>query len=210
MKLAVLSESSADEAAIRILADGLLGRPSERADLPELRHRGWPSVRGVLPAVIKNLHYGYFADALVVVVDSDHTPPHRRDHDASSPIAQKCRLCQLQKTVDETMQKLKPIKNRTPLRIGLGLAMPSLEAWLRCGHDPQVTEAAWIVALQSLKFPYDVRRLKTAIYGTDSPHLQLETECMEREALRLVQDIENLQNWFPNGFGVLADTVRSW
>ena len=40
MKVAVLSESPADEAAIRILIDGILGRPTQPADMPPIRTRG--------------------------------------------------------------------------------------------------------------------------------------------------------------------------
>ena len=40
MKVAVLSESPADEAAIRILIDGILGRPTQSADMPPIRTRG--------------------------------------------------------------------------------------------------------------------------------------------------------------------------
>jgi hypothetical protein len=210
MKLAVFSESPADEAAIRILTDGLLGRPTEPADLPSLRTRGWPSVRNVLPTVIKHLHYGFYADALVVVVDSDLSPVHLPEHDLARVAPEQCRLCQLRKVVNETLPILRPVKNRAPLRVGLGLAVPSLEAWLRCGHDPHVTEAAWIVALQSQQFPYDVRRLKEAVYGIDSPDLALETECMTREASRLAQELSALGKSFPNGFGGLASAVGGW
>jgi hypothetical protein len=88
--------------------------------------------------------------------------------------------------------------------------VPSLEAWLRCGRDPGVTEAAWIVALQSRKYPYDVRRLKEAIYGTHRPDLPLETRRMTEEAARLASDLGALETWFPNGFGPFAAEVRAW
>jgi hypothetical protein len=210
MRLAVFSESPADEAAIRILTDGLLGRPTEAADLPALRTRGWPSVRQVLPAVMMNLHYGFYADALVVLVDSDLSPVHLPEHDPPENAPEKCRLCQLRKVVSATLPKLRPVKNRQPLRVALGLAVPSLEAWFRCGHDAHVTEAAWLLALHSQQFPYDVRRLKTEVYGTHRPSLLLETERMTQEATRLAQDLSALEKWFPNGFGAMAHAVRSW
>lgn len=210
MRLAVFSESSADEAAIRILTEGLLGRKTETADLPRLRTRGWPSVCRVLPTVFMDLHYGCYADALVVIVDSDHSPIHLEEHEKPGRASEKCRLCQLRKVVTETAAKLRPVKNRAPFRVALGLAVPSLEAWFRCGYDAHVTEAAWIVALQAQRFPYDVRRLKEAVYGTHRPDLILETERMTQEATRLAQDLTGLEKWFPNGFGHLARTVRSW
>ena len=90
------------------------------------------------------------------------------------------------------------------------MAVPSLEAWFRCGVDSQVSEAAWIVALRSGKYPYDVKRLKQAVYGTDRPSIQLETQKMVEHAQRLVSILDQLEKWFPNGFGALANAVRSW
>jgi hypothetical protein len=90
MRLAVFSESPADEAALRILTDGLLGQPTEPADLPALGTRGWPSVRQLLPAVMMNLHYGFHADELVLVVDSDLSPVHLPAHDATRPRTAGC------------------------------------------------------------------------------------------------------------------------
>jgi hypothetical protein len=55
MKVAVLSESPADEAAIRIMVDRLLGQETHPVALPPLRSRGWPSVREILPSVYKAL-----------------------------------------------------------------------------------------------------------------------------------------------------------
>ena len=74
MKVAILSESSADDAALRILVDGVLGVRTEEIDLSgTLRSRGWPAVRTVLPVVLKYLQYRTDADGLVVVADSNHS-----------------------------------------------------------------------------------------------------------------------------------------
>jgi hypothetical protein len=81
MKVVVLSESSADEAAIRILVNGILGRETEDVSSLPLRSRGWPSVIKVLPTVIKFLHYQTDAEALVVIADSDDSPIHRSSHE---------------------------------------------------------------------------------------------------------------------------------
>ena len=71
MKVAILSESPADEAAIRILIDGIIGGPTQPADMPPIRTRGVSGVFTILPTVLKHLHYRTDADALVIVVDSD-------------------------------------------------------------------------------------------------------------------------------------------
>ena len=79
MKLAILSESPADEAALQVLVGYVLGEPFATLKTA-LRARGWPSVEQVLPPIIRHLHFNTDADGLVVVVDSDdsivHTPEH--------------------------------------------------------------------------------------------------------------------------------------
>ncbi len=210
MKVAVFSESPADEAGIGILTQALLTQPMERADLPGLRTRGWPSVRLVLPAVLMALHYQTDAEGLVIIVDSDLSPVHLPEHDAPGKAVPNCRLCQLRQVVALTLPRLRPVPNRAPLRVALGQAVPSLEAWWRCGLDAHVTEAAWLVALQSRQFPYDVNRLKEAVYGTDRPGLALETTRMTEEATRVAQDLARLEACFPNGFGPFARDVRGW
>jgi len=80
MKIAVLGESPEDEAAIKILVDGVLGYETQLVDLPPLRTRGW-TVINLLPAIIKKLHYQTDAEALVVVWDSDDSPVHQSSHD---------------------------------------------------------------------------------------------------------------------------------
>jgi hypothetical protein len=198
MKIAVFSESSADEAAIRILVEGLLSQQAaELADLPALRTRGWPSVRQVLPTVIKALHYQTDAEALVVVVDSDLSPIHHSEHDEAGKALLKCRLCQLREVIQKTQTQLRPVANRPRLRVALGLAVPCLEAWFRYGLDAQVTEAAWLQAQPSGKYPFDGRRLKEAVYGTDRPSLELETTRMCEEARRWSRSLLNLKSGSP-------------
>lgn len=84
MKVAVLSESPADEAAIRILVEGILGRQTQSPALSSFRTRA-PGISGVFrafPAVLKELYYNQQdAEGLIVVVDSDHTPVHSPEHE---------------------------------------------------------------------------------------------------------------------------------
>jgi hypothetical protein len=74
MKLAVLSESEADEAALRIIAEGILGRQVEWHRGFRRRSSGFGSVPGLLRPALMELHYHTDVDGLLVVVDSDHTP----------------------------------------------------------------------------------------------------------------------------------------
>ena len=210
MKVAVLSESPADEAAIRILIDGIIGRQTQSAEMPPIRARGVSGVFGILPTVLKHLHYRTDADALVVVVDSDRTPVHKPEHEQDGGADENCRLCKIRQTVDPVLGQLRPIQGRPQIKIAVGLAVPAIEAWYRCGLDPHVTEAAWIASLPSGHFPYTTRSLKEDVYGTSRLSLELETRCATKEARRLAQNLQLLEQCFPTGFGALTRDVRSW
>lgn len=210
MKVAILSESSADEAAIRILVDGILGSHTQPADMPPIRARGVSGVFNILPTVLKHLHYRTDADALIIVVDSDRTPVHRSEHEQEGGADGNCRLCQMRQTVDSALAELRPVPGRSQIKAALGISVPAVEAWYRCGLDPHVTEAAWIAGLPSGPFPYTTRSLKEDVYETSRPSLELETRRATEEARRLAQDLQLLEQCFPTGFGALADEVRNW
>jgi hypothetical protein len=210
MKLAVLSESAADEAAVRMLVDGILGRQTQPVSLFPLQTRGLSAVFDILPVVLKHLYYRTDAEAFVVVVDSDNSPVHVDSHEQLGGTDEQCRLCNLSQAVVQVQRQLRPISNRSMIKIALGLAVSAVEAWYCCGRDPHVSEAAWKVGLQSGSFPYTKLRLKQDVYGTDRPSLALETKRATEEAQRLVQNLTLLENLFPSGFGVLARNVRSW
>ena len=210
MKVAVLSESPADEAAIRILIDGVLGRPTQSADLPQIRTRGVSGVFNILPNVLKHLHYRTDIDALVVVVDSDRTPVHKPEHEQEGGADERCRLCKMRQTVDSALAELRPVQGRSRIEVAVGIAVPAVEAWYRCGLDPHVTEAAWIAGFPPGRFPYTTRSLKEDVYETSRPSLDLETRRATEEAQRLVQDLQLLEQCFPTGFGALARDVSGW
>jgi hypothetical protein len=156
------------------------------------------------------LHYQTEAEALVVVIDSDFTPIHDPVHEQPSQANAECRLCIMRQIVARTRGILRPIPGRSSLQVGLGLTVPAVEAWYRCGRDRAVSEAAWLVGLKGGPFPYTKPQLKQAVYGTDRPSLEWETQCAIREAKRLAQDLRTLENFFPNGFGTLAREIRTW
>ena len=68
----VLIPTSADEAALRILVDAVLGVVTTVPSTTPLRSRGYHAVRSILPVIIKELHYRTNAEGLIVVVDSNH------------------------------------------------------------------------------------------------------------------------------------------
>lgn len=209
MKLATLTESGADEAAVLILANSILPIEPVSGKPPSLRERGWPSVHQILPAVITALHYQTDADALAVVVDSNHSPVHRSDHDNPGGYDPKCRLCFLKEKVRKTLGVLKQVPGKPMIKTVIGIAVPAIEAWYLCGKDLTVSEAAWTAGENSGVYPYTKNQLKEKVYGTDRPNLKLETECAEEEAARLGESIDLLRTYFPNGFGPFEQDLRA-
>jgi len=210
MKVAALSESSADEAAIQILVGGILGREAEPVSSFPLRTRGWPSVAQVLPSVIRHLHYRTDAEALVVVVDANHSPLHREARDQEGVCADDCRFCRLHGIARRVKQDLAVLATKDPLKVAIGIAAPAIEAWYRVGVDPTISEASVIQALTLQTSLSLKRRLKRDVYGTDIPSLAMEMDRATAEARRLVQNLNALEEAFPNGFGLLARSVRFW
>jgi hypothetical protein len=208
MKIAVLSESPADEAAIAVLVEAVLGRPFVRVQ-PSLRARGWPSVAQVLPSIIRYLHFNTDADGLVVVVDSDDSVVHGRAHEAPDYYHPLCRVCQLRAIFRQTTKKLPPARGRSRVLRGVGVAVPAIEAWYLCGLEDGVNEAAWLAGQEAARPPYTRRELKQRAYGTERPNLQHETEVALREARRHAGDTRRLEHDFP-GFSALAADLKTW
>ena len=209
MNLAILSESPADEAALRILVGYVLGGPFELV-APSLRARGWPSVEQVLPAVIRHLHFNTAADGLVVVVDSDDSPVHTDAHEAPGYFHPQCRICRLRAVFRRTVRHLPPAQGRARVLRAVGTPVPAIEAWLLCGRDTSITEAAWTAGQASGRAPYTRAELKWRVYGTERPALPFEMKRAVQEVSRHAGDVRRLENDFPQGFGSLARDLRSW
>lgn len=209
MKLAILSESPADEAALRVLVGAVMGRPFIPVQAA-LRARGWPSVEQVLPAVLRHLHFNTDADGLVVVVDSDDSPVHTPEHEAPNYHHPFCRICRLRGVYRRTTKNLPPAHGRQRVLRAVGLCVPALEAWLLCGRDASVTEQAWMSGQAIDRVPYTRKELKARVYGTERPSLHHEIHRALEEVARHRSDPRRLENDFPNGFGALARDLRSW
>lgn len=207
MKLAVLSESPADETALRVLVEAVLKeRPAYIG--PGLRARGWPNVAQLLPAVIRHLHFNTDADALVVVVDADDSLVHTAEHDEPGYFHPQCRMCQLRAVYRRTVKKFPPSHGRERVLRVIGVAVPAIEAWYLCGRDHTVTEAAWIAGEESGRRIYSRAELKWRVYATDRPTLAHEIACALREVERLRRDPRRLEHDFP-GFAALATDLRT-
>jgi hypothetical protein len=209
MKVALLSESPADEAALHLVAEGVLGCQVERVQ-PPLRARGWPSVAQVLPVVLRHLHFRSDAVGLVVVVDADDSLVHDGRHEQPGYFHPECRLCQLRAIVRQTLKHLPPANGRPRIHTAVGLAVPAIEAWYLCGRDTTVHENAWVDGQQRGVPAYTRRELKQRVYGTAHPSLPLEVQYAE-EALRHHRgDFRRLEYDFPGGFAPLAADLRRW
>lgn len=211
MKVAILSESPADEEAMRVLLEALLG---SRIEIVPRRARpgGWNSVMAAIPPTVKELHYRRTAAALVVVLDSDNSPIHRPDHQQSQGYFDpKCRLCQTQAAISSVLSTLTPVPGALPLDTAVAVAVPAIEAWYQCGLDPSCTEAGWTMRQNDGKSATaEILRLKRAVYGTDRPGLHLLTQKAVENAERLAGILGLLEQSFPNTFGHFAAEVRSW
>ena len=206
MKLALLSESPADETALRVLVASVL-RESPEFISPGFRARGWPNVAQLLPAVIRHLHFNTNADALVVVVDSDDSVVHGVEHDRPGYFHPHCRMCQLRAVFRQTMKRLPAANGRERMLRVVGVAVPAIEAWYLCGRDEHVTEQAWVTGQERGRLPYTRAELKWRVYGTDRPSLPHEIVCAMREVERQRRDLRRLEYDFP-GFAALAADLR--
>lgn len=201
MRVAILSESTADEAALRVIVNAVLGIntiPVAR----NLRSRGWHAVRDVLPAITKELHYKTDTEGLVVVVDSNHTYLSRDEP--------KNRLREFHELIERCQRELKAMSGRVPLKIAIGVAAPAIEAWWLCKSDPQINEAVWEEGLAIKKDPYSKLELKRRLYGRDYPSLEVMTQKMVEAAQVVAGDLPALERNFPSGFGSLANELRKW
>lgn len=207
MKVALLSESPADEAVLKVLVAAVLREPPTFAP-SGFRARGWPNVAQVLPAVIRHLHFTTNVEALVVTADADDSVVHTAAHDAPGYFHPQCRLCQLRAVFRQTTKKLPPAHGRDRVMRCVGIAVPALEAWLLCGRDSRVGEAAWIAGQVAGHAPYSRAELKWRAYGTDRPSLPHEIECALHEVERHRHDTRRLENDFPN-FAALANDLRA-
>ena len=201
MRVAILGESSADEAALRVLVDAALGIATMPVAM-QLMTRGWPAVRNVLPVIIKTLHYRTDAEGLVVVVDSNHT--------SVAETGPKNRLADLRRMVDAVAQELAAVPSRLPVKTAVGVACPAIEAWFLCKKFQEVNEGNWEKGLKERRDPYSKVELKKRLYDVELPTLELERERMVEAANELCSDLSMLERQFPIGFGGLAQQLRAW
>jgi hypothetical protein len=131
-------------------------------------------------------------------------------HDAPEGGDEHCRFCQIRRIVGRASQQVRPRRDRSHLKVAVGLAVPAIEAWYLVGKNHQVGEAAWKVGLDSGRPPFTRQNLKQLVYGTDRPSLEFETECAIAETRRIIHDLRAIEQVFPVGFGLMAREIRAW
>jgi len=210
MKIAILSESPADEAAVKILVEKILDQTIEVVPR-RIRSRGLQAAINNVPPALKDLHYQRTADALIVAIDSDNSPVHHSDHISTDLAKLECRFCSLQLSIEETFRHLRPIPNQPKIQTAVAVAVPAIEAWYRFGRDSNCTEAGWIQKQKAgTTASAEIRNLKRAVYGTDRPGQVLSKAKAIEHAERLAADLTPLEEYFPNSFGVFAQQVHEW
>jgi hypothetical protein len=209
MKIGFYCESPADQAAMAVFTEGLLGEPPEPISM-DLEAHSVPGFFSALDGVFRGLHYNSDAEGLVLAVDSDDTVIHDPAHDTPGKAEGECRLCQVRQIIARARKQLKPRPGRPELKVAIGLAVPAIEGWYLVGKNHQVGEAAWLVGLKAGKLPFTRPQLKVLVYGTDRPSLEHETDCAVRDAHRIIGDLGAIEIAIPAGFGLMAQEIRSW
>ena len=202
MRVAILSESAADEAALRILVDAVLGVKTTPVQNLPLRARGYHAVRDALEAIIKFVHFRTNADGLVVVVDSNHT--------SLATSTGPNRLREFRELIGKVQPGLRSRSGQPALRIAVGIASPAIEAWLLCRRDGQISEAAWELGIKNRQEPYSKLVLKQRVVGSQYWSGDMRLQKMTEAVTEVAADISELEKRFPLGFGSLAQYLRSW
>jgi hypothetical protein len=204
MKIAVLAESPADRRAIEVLTCGILDE-STQFEVIQPRAGGFHAVLSALGPALKNLHYCRTADGLIVVVDADNSPVEL-DHPEG-------RMSVVLTAVRQTQDGLAEMPGYDPIKVAVGVAVPSLEAWLLSRDNHECTEAAWVVRKNAGTLSAtEILDLKNQLYGTDRPDLVLETTRMVEMCDAVIPEggLDVLAQAFPYGFGPLLNELRAW
>jgi hypothetical protein len=209
MRVAVFSESAIDDQIGMRLVEGIYGKSLVREELQGLRVRGVNALFRTLESVVKRLHYRSFADALVVIADSDNCDVHDATHDGSQ---QRCRHCRLEREISRIKRELRRVEGRPPFEIALVVATPSIEAWLVDGGSNCRSETAWRQARsRGVDAVSEIKQMKELAYGStglrNSPiRLARGLEHVEQ----LLERIDVVRAAFPDSFGRFVEAVRSW
>jgi hypothetical protein len=210
MKVAIISESPADEAIYRVLVDAAIGIATTPPSGAALRVRSSygvePTLRS-LKGLVLGLCYNSDAEGLVVILDSNGTRIHDRVGECEP---HECRYCRAQMAASEAITQ-----SQRQLKVAIGLAVPAIEAWWLSATDGAVTESAWRMHLDRVRAgqhrpPYTRQTLKESLYGRKDPTAAIQLANGLPIARQAVADVVTLRHKFPNGLGPLLDELARW
>lgn len=211
MRVVVLSESEADEAALRPVIAALIATPATFCE-PVVAVRGYTGLQR--RGIIKGLYYNHGADGIVVVGDADTTELHSDAHDAPGAEPTNCRLCELRTTLAQVRAELRPVAGRRPLRTAVGVAVPAIEAWYLAGSTARPSEAGF---RQRFWTPFDSggihaykRALKNLAFGEGVLSWRARLEVARDYGHGMSMRLQSLRDNFPLGFGSLERDLRAW
>ena len=209
MRIGILSESKVDEAAYKILVESILG---QSVDLyKDYRNRGgWFTAKKMVKSIIQELHFAG-ADGFVFVGDSDSTPPHTKSHESQADGDPSCRLCQIKKVVESILGTLPDRSGKPPLKVAIGMATPTIEAWLLSKDDVYCTESRFRDDHSNGKLTRQTRLdLKEKKYGSLHASSDIRMRCTLENANRIAEDLKTLEQRFQFGFGHLRKNLDEW
>jgi hypothetical protein len=190
VKLAFISESPADEAALAAFCHGVLGREIETIITPVRVRRGWPALKDTLGPALRALKLTD-ATLVVVCVDGDGTDPAPgQSHDRREQLA---RL-----VAGAGMSG----------RVEIALAVPQIEAWWLAPQCPELHEKGWFNR-RTVHPGYEKADLKRRLYGTDRASLSQMTAMMSKAAREAAVHHAQLATRFPLGLAPLIRRLNS-
>jgi len=219
MKVAVVSESGVDEAVVQALVRAVL---PYQVEFTTVRRRagGVGELLSRFEIIVKQCWYRLAVDGLVCVLDADMTVVHREAASGWEPLSTRtstvemcgseCRLCRLRRAWNRLFAARHAPHGVFPVRVALGLAVPSIEAWLLADDPRPVSEVQWI-ALPSDRKQSLKATLKQRVFGHTLGFDRQEQIASEKiERLLSTCGIERLKDLFPDGLGALIRDLESW
>jgi hypothetical protein len=182
VRIAFLSESDVDEAALAEFCAAVVGRKVERVPCSARVRRGWPALKTTLGPALRSLKLSD-AELVVVCADGDGTDPNQPGD----------RRAQLEHIV---------VQAGMAARVVVALAVPMIEAWWLAPSNPELHEQGWF-GRRDRNPGYDKLDLKRRLYGTDRPLRTDMMRVMPDAARAAAAHHRSLGTRFPLGLGPL-------
>ena len=168
MKIGFYCESPADQAALAVFVEGILGEPPEPINM-DIEGHGVTGVLSTLDGVIRGVYYNSDADGLVIVVGGERHRIAQQRNLRCCKLAERCRMCQLRKIIAGPESVEGHTRAYCLEGVAVGLTVPAIEAWYLVGKNHEVGEALLdCPVVRRNRRPF-TSQLKQEIYGTERP-----------------------------------------